>query len=214
MVWVCSDWHFNHDKEFIWGVRGFESVEEMNETIIRRHNYQVAENDDVYVLGDLCMGSDLASNKALIERLNGRIHVVFGNHDTENRKAMYAECKNVVELCGYGTMLKYKKYSFLLTHWPTNTSNYDENKPLRACLINICGHVHTTDKLELIHQGQLSFHAEMEGNQCAPVSLDHIITVMEHSLIKCECDGDCANCKCPIRQLTVDCKCMQKQSLI
>ena len=109
MIWFCSDWHFSHDKDFVWKARGFNSVAEMNEEIIKRHNSVVAEDDDVYVLGDLCMSGDLAANKSFIEQLNGRIHVVFGNHCTANRQKMYLECKNVVEICGYSTMVKYKK---------------------------------------------------------------------------------------------------------
>ena len=31
MIWLCSDWHLNHNKEFIWKARGFESVAQMNE---------------------------------------------------------------------------------------------------------------------------------------------------------------------------------------
>ena len=52
-IWLTSDWHFNHDKEFVWKARGFESVHEMNQAIIERHNSKVEDEDDVYVLGDL-----------------------------------------------------------------------------------------------------------------------------------------------------------------
>ena len=71
MIWICSDWHFSHDKEFVWKVRGFNSVAEMNAEIVKRHNSMVAEDDDVYVLGDLCMGNDLEANKVLLESVNG-----------------------------------------------------------------------------------------------------------------------------------------------
>ena len=29
-VWLTSDLHLCHDKEFIWGPRGFKNVDEMN----------------------------------------------------------------------------------------------------------------------------------------------------------------------------------------
>ena len=197
MIWVCSDWHFSHDKEFIWKVRGFNSVTEMNEEIIKRHNSVVAEDDDVYVLGDLCLGSDTDTNKTFIESLNGKIHIVFGNHDTTKRVEMYESCKNVVEICGYATVLKYNKYIFYLSHYPTSTSNYDEDKPLRACVLNICGHVHTTDKYLEMKQGQKSYHVEMEANNCYPTSLDKIIEDFNFLSHKCDCGGTCGgNCKC------------------
>ena len=31
MLFFTSDWHFNHDREFVWKQRGFSSVDEMNE---------------------------------------------------------------------------------------------------------------------------------------------------------------------------------------
>ena len=31
-IFVTSDLHFGHDREFIWKARGFNSVQEMNET--------------------------------------------------------------------------------------------------------------------------------------------------------------------------------------
>ena len=30
-IYLTSDWHFGHDREFIWKARGYSSVEEMNE---------------------------------------------------------------------------------------------------------------------------------------------------------------------------------------
>ena len=176
MIFLSSDWHFNHDKDFIWQVRGFNSVQEMNEEIIKRHNSVVKPDDDVYVLGDLCMGADLESNKALIESLNGKLHIVFGNHDTDNRKLMYLDCGNVVEICGYATMLRYQKHTFYLSHYPTNTNNYDDEKPLSCRVINLCGHTHTFDKhTEMWYKNQLSYHVEMEAHNCFPVSLDYIL---------------------------------------
>ena len=196
MIYLVSDWHFSHDKEFVWKARGFNSVVEMNEEIIKRHNSLVTEDDDVYVLGDLCMGSNLAENKHYIERLNGHIHVVFGNHCTSNRMKMYFECKNVVEICGYATMLKYKKYRFYLSHYPTNTANYDDGESLHARTINLCGHIHSTSPFVDMAEGRLSYHVEMDAHNCYPVSIEQIIVDIKHFFGKCDCDGKCVECKC------------------
>ena len=37
----------SHDKEFIWGARGFNSVDEMNIEIVKRWNSVVAPEDIV-----------------------------------------------------------------------------------------------------------------------------------------------------------------------
>ena len=196
MIWITSDWHFNHDQDFVWEARGFDSVEDMNAEIVKRHNSLVQPDDDVYVLGDLCMSGKLEENKALIESLNGKLHIIFGNHCTKNRQAMYAECKNVVEICGYATMLSYKKYSFYLSHFPTNTGNYDFDRGLKGRIINLCGHSHYVDELEEVREGQLSYHVEMDAHDCYPVSIEDIILTLRHELGECVCERKCENCKC------------------
>lgn len=54
-------------------------VKEMDETIITNWNSVVRRpNDDVYVLGDLAFCDDAS---VYLNRLNGRIHWIHGNHD-------------------------------------------------------------------------------------------------------------------------------------
>ena len=87
-VWFTSDLHFCHDKEFLYGPRGFTNVGDMNEELIKKWNDVVTTEDIVYVLGDLMLNND---EKALrcIERLNGTLHIILGNHDTENRISFF-----------------------------------------------------------------------------------------------------------------------------
>ena len=90
-IWISSDYHFNHDKEFIWKARGFESVEEMNETIVKKNNECVAPEDTLIICGDLMLGGadKLEEGLALLNRMNGLKLVVGGNHDTPNRREAY-----------------------------------------------------------------------------------------------------------------------------
>ena len=181
MIYFTSDWHFNHDQPFVWEERGFETIEEMNNEIVKRHNSIVTNEDDVYVLGDLCMSGKLEENKTLIESLNGRIHILIGNHDTDNRLRMYESCSNVVEICGYATLIKYRKYRFYLSHYPTNTGNYDDGG-LKACTINLCGHVHSKDPTsEISERWQLSYHIEMDAHDCYPISAEEVILDLKHA---------------------------------
>ena len=48
-IWVTSDWHFCHNRQFVYVPRGFSSIQEMNEAILTNHNNIVDANDDVYV---------------------------------------------------------------------------------------------------------------------------------------------------------------------
>lgn len=173
MIYITSDLHFNHNKFFCYISRGFKSVEEMNNAIVKRWNAVITNEDDVYILGDLML-NDNDDGMELLESLNGRLHIIFGNHDTGTRQELYKGARNVVEICGYVTVIKYKKYVFYLSHYPTLTSNHDVDKPLKARVINLCGHTHTEDRFADMDKG-LIYHCEMDAHNCEPVLIDDII---------------------------------------
>jgi calcineurin-like phosphoesterase family protein len=172
-IYLCSDWHFCHNRDFIYKPRGFNSVEEMNTAIINRHNTIVKSNDDVYCLGDLCLNND-EKGLECISKLNGNLHIICGNHDTNKRRTRYKlELPNVFEVCDAKT-LRYNNQSIYLSHYPTITSNFDGDKPLRYRVINICGHTHTKDKFSDMDKG-IIYHVDMDAHNCTPVSIDKIL---------------------------------------
>lgn len=69
-IFATSDMHFGHDREFVWKVRGFNSIQEMNDAYVNRWNSVVGPEDDVYCLGDLMLGDP--SNIEYIKKLNGK----------------------------------------------------------------------------------------------------------------------------------------------
>jgi calcineurin-like phosphoesterase family protein len=79
-VFFTADWHFGHQRISELAERPFASVEEMNEEMVRRHNEWVNPSDTVWVLGDVAMGP-IAESLALCKRMNGRKHLISGNHD-------------------------------------------------------------------------------------------------------------------------------------
>lgn len=185
-IWLSSDWHFNHDREFVWKARGFSNVQEMNEVIVARHNSVVAPDDTVYVLGDCALGGSekviLEENKALIERLNGNIHIIRGNHDTDRRIAMYGSCKNVVSAGLWAEVIKYKGYHFYLSHFPTITANL-EKESLKQCTLNLFGHTHQLDNFYL--DTPMYYHVGVDSHNCYPVLIDDIIQEMKDKVNEC-----------------------------
>lgn len=175
MIFFTSDLHFCHDKPFIWGPRGFDNVEEMNEAIVRNWNETVADDDDIYVLGDLIL-KDNETGIKLWKKLRGRKHVIIGNHDTAPRVELLRKCRNT-EIVGYADLLRYKGYSLYLSHYPTMTGNYDETKFMKNCVINLCGHVHTSDRFSDIDKGWI-YHCELEAHDNRPVSVETILADM------------------------------------
>ena len=81
MRYYIADCHFFHEalnREM--DHRGFASVEEMNEYMIKRWNEKVRNRDEVVILGDLSMGNAEQTN-ALLDRLQGKLFLIVGNHD-------------------------------------------------------------------------------------------------------------------------------------
>jgi calcineurin-like phosphoesterase family protein len=186
MIYLTSDLHFNHNREFIWKARGFSSVEEMNEVTIEKFNYLVKPSDTVYILGDVCLGGGsaevLEANRRLIEQLNGELHIIRGNHDTDVRVEMYKSCKNVVSAGLYADMLVYRKYHFYMSHFPTLTANL-EKESLHQCTLNLFGHTHQNTNFYM--DMPMYYHVGVDSHNCYPVDLDTIIQDMKYKVEEC-----------------------------
>lgn len=178
-IFITSDTHFGHNKDFLWSPRSFSSIEEHDEEVIKKWNSVVGEDDIVIHLGDVMLGDNEHGIECL-KKLNGTIYLVFGNHDTDARKILYTQLPNV-ELLGYSNMLQYNKYHFYLSHYPTITGNYDDDKPLKARVINLCGHRHTQDRWADWDNG-IIYHVEMDAHNCTPILLDDIIEEIKEKI--------------------------------
>lgn len=177
MIYLTSDTHFGHLKDFIWRPRGFKLSIEHDQTIIERWNKLVQPEDEVYHLGDVMLGDNVYGCNC-VRQLNGHIHVVLGNHDTDMRRVLYRKMYNIVEV-DKAIDLKYKGYKFHLTHYPTLTANHDDGKALKNQIINLCGHLHTKDAFEDWQIGTI-YHVELDAHDCEPMRLDDIITAINN----------------------------------
>ena len=171
MIYFSSDLHLNHNKDFIYAERGFSSIEEMNETIIKNFNEIITPEDDLYLLGDNFLG-ELETGIHLFSQLLGKIHLIWGNHDTDTRKTAMTECPNIVEICSYANMFHYHKWHFYLSHFPTVTTNFDDyKKPLKQRTLSLHGHTHSKEKFN--NWG--AYNVAVDAHNCYPASIDQII---------------------------------------
>lgn len=87
-VWFIADTHFHHQNIIEYCSRPFETVEEMNETLVRNWNSVISNKDKVFLVGDFA----LTNKKNTIEigkRLNGRKTLILGNHDNCSKDTYY-----------------------------------------------------------------------------------------------------------------------------
>lgn len=180
MLYFISDTHFNHDREFLYKPRGFNSLEEMTETIIRNWNDTVTNEDDIYVLGDFFLGNDIDYMQNTLKNLNGKIHLIIGNHDTDRKIEIYCNTSNIFDI-QYATMIKYNKRLFYLSHFPTLTATLTSN-PDHA-IINLFGHTHSKDKF--FEDRPYMYNVACDAHDCKPVSIEEIINDINNEIEKC-----------------------------
>jgi len=174
MIWFTSDWHFGHDKEFLWGPRGLPSMFANSQAIVGNHNSMVANDDDVYVLGDLMLG-DNEYGLQMIKSMKGKLHIILGNHDTDTRIKLYEQLPNVVEIT-YAKVIKIGKQHYYLSHYPTICSNYDD-KPYHNHMINLFGHTHQKGNfywLDEYEENPFMYHVGVDSHGCCPVSAEQV----------------------------------------
>lgn len=182
MIYFTSDLHFGHNKEFIYKPRGFNSIEDHDNIIIKNWNNIINQNDDVYILGDLMLG-DKEYGFSCLKQLKGRIHIVIGNHDTTNKIDLYAtKLENVVEIKSI-IILKYNKYKFYLSHYPTITSSLEKDR-LKDCLINLYGHTHQINS-KFYNEMPFMYNVGLDAHQNKPISIDEIISDCEEKVKEC-----------------------------
>ena len=100
--------------------RPFQDIEEMHEGIRKRWNQEVAPEDDVYVLGDLIWNlrnSNREATKELLDSLNGKLHLILGNHD-RTADPLFDECfEEVTPYKRLTELLDEQKRTVILSHY-------------------------------------------------------------------------------------------------
>ncbi len=80
MIWFTADTHFWHRGAMHFRPWAENDVELMNRVLIGHWNDKVSATDWVYHLGDLSFAG-VEKTVEVVGQLNGRIHIVPGNHD-------------------------------------------------------------------------------------------------------------------------------------
>ena len=183
-IFFTSDTHFNHNQEFIYGARGFNSPVEMGEAIVERWNDIVSPEDTVYHLGDFAFGRvdspEFESTLRLIRQLNGNIIWISGNHDSNHKiRAIWDVCptektNNHIYFPIWAHQVKIGKFTFYLSHYPTLTANFDD-KHFSQHVIALHGHTHQTKNF-LFPDNPFCYHVGVDSHNCTPVHVDEVLS--------------------------------------
>ena len=175
MIYYTSDLHIGHFNAIRLCNRPYKTVEDMNDDMIKRWNIKVDPNDDVYILGDMFFKfDDIQQVKDILKKLNGRKHLIKGNHDKflkQIRWQDYFESLDVYkEIDDNGRMV-------CMFHYPIEEWNgYYRNSYM------LYGHVH--DNMDNIKKHPRKFNVGVDVNEFEPKTLDELI---ERNKTKCDC---------------------------
>lgn len=135
-TWFSSDSHFfhNHIQKFCPNTRPQGSVEEMNEMLIEAWNSRVKPSDTVWYLGDFSFGKAHQTMEVL-DRFNGRINLVLGNHDQVIRRDK--NLQRYFETIQDYAEIKFNSRFIVMCHFPFETWNKK-----RYGSYHLHGHVH------------------------------------------------------------------------
>lgn len=160
-IFFTSDLHFFHENIIKFCNRPFGSVEHMNESLIENWNKVVTYKDEVWVLGDVSFGN-VQDTELILSRLNGRMHLITGNHDRKGRCEKLDWSKYFLSQDDY-LRLKVNGHKLVLCHFPF--SSWERG------YINLHGHTHGT------YQSKFMQHdVGVDSNGYAPISLEDAIS--------------------------------------
>lgn len=156
-VFFIADTHFSSERLRLYENRPFPTTEEMDRALIDNWNAVVSDEDTVWHLGDF--GAE-GHEAEILSKLNGKILLVKGNHDTFSndyyRKAGFCEV--------YDYPVLFQGF-WLLSHEPLYVNS---NMPYA----NLFGHVHANP----IYKDFSSQHfcVCVERIEYAPISFEMI----------------------------------------
>lgn len=136
-TYFTSDSHLFHKNILSFEDRPYASVDEMTADMIKKWNEQVNDDDIVYHLGDLCLGT-LEQTIEVLKQLKGKIILIKGNHDFSKHYKKIVPMGLLHEYHEVGITLKYKKQQMWLTHYPFEIG-------LRPGKWSIHGHIHKNE---------------------------------------------------------------------
>ena len=173
MIYFTSDPHYWHRKVIEYCNRPFETVEDMNITLMNYYNSIVTNADTVYFLGDFAFAGTKKIAEILRE-LKGNKILILGNHDYQVKAARWKEL-GFKEVYNSFT-LEHNGFIFKMSHFPWKGSAHDKRnytqleKDMSKGTFLLHGHVHNTWKTKY---NMINVGVDVWGLK--PVSLDTII---------------------------------------
>ena len=159
---LISDLHLGHRNIIHYCRRPFFSSREMDEVLIGNWNCRVSPGDEVFYLGDLCHGRNAPPAAEYLSQMNGRIHIIAGNHDEAIPGAVTS------------LTLRHGEREFLLVHDPATAA---ANFP--GWIIHGHHHNNHMGTYPFINAESRTINVSAELLDYIPVSIAELCTILQ-----------------------------------
>ncbi|HBX53272.1 MAG: hypothetical protein A2275_07145 [Bacteroidetes bacterium RIFOXYA12_FULL_35_11] len=125
-IFFTADTHYHHSNivgtsvsKWKQGYRNFETIEQMNDTLVNNINERVSENDILFHLGDFAWGD--RNVEWFRNRINCKnLYIALGNHDKEIRKRAKLQSM-FTKVFEFGAEILVNDIRFVLCHYAMRT---------------------------------------------------------------------------------------------
>jgi len=190
-IFFTSDTHYNHKNicrgvsewkdDGLFRTRDFDTLDEMNTTIVNNINEIVGQDDILIHLGDWSFRGFDSISEFRKRILCKNIYVIYGNHDHHIEKNKDHIQEHFIDTAHYQVLNiideNQTNYDFVLMHYPI--VSWDSMNKGRYHLF---GHVHLPSDKKLM-PGR-SMDVGMDGNYLKPYELGKIINLLKDRPIR------------------------------
>lgn len=166
--WFTSDTHFGHANVIKYSNRPYADTNEMDEALISNWNAKVKPHDNVFHTGDVFFCSKQRGIE-ILERLNGKITLIMGNHDRRIRRdeSFKSKFANVVDY----HELNINKQIIVMSHYPMLTWR---NSGYGSWML----HGHSHGSMRYPFNGKIH-DIGVDPNNYAPICFDELKAIMD-----------------------------------
>ncbi len=195
-IWITSDTHYSHKNICLgatsWrnadgslpltSTRHFDTIEQMNDTIVNNINSVVGQDDTLIHLGDFSFGGFENIGKFYDRLVCKNIHLLIGNHD-HHIKYNREDVQDLFLSVAQYQEVKINDRYFVLTHYPLQSWH-----GLAKGVIHLHGHVHLPEDRKMGNGKKMD--VGVDGNNLKPYLLDDIIKIMDKRSVGSELEDD------------------------
>jgi len=157
MIHFTSDLHLGHHNIIKYCNRPFSNAQDMDEAIIENINKSVAPKDELYILGDFCLGNHDTIRRYRKRIRCKRIHLVKGNHDKQIPRYLFLTIRDLAKV-------KVDNQNIILCHYAMRVWEHSHHGSW-----HLFGHSHGTLK----GSGK-SFDVGVDTNNFFPYSFEDV----------------------------------------